>query len=772
MEFNKIPDKIPSLETEGLKQSRYSIYDYDAYTLQELICLFYEHINQCIHISNFSLEFTKWLMDTGVEQEVKKKIEEMEKDGTLASIINDVLFEELNAKIDEKTGLVKIDNMPSVNKKGIYSLVKNSEVESGGDDVLIVDDKGVKTYPKTKAQNVYMSDKRDLNTLITSIDNKIKTYNEKMETKFVKAINTNDSVIGTFDFANFAGQGKPNATIGGAIHHYTDGIGVQIDNVGENNTIMVLKNANNPSRRPDKAPDFIGNGSFISCVEHNPTPSQPSKRLFLVNKKGDLYWLDREEPVSLVTSKISNSNASFEINSTNKNVQLLRLRNGGRTDLLIGNNGTCDLITGDGADGLKLETAKGGIELKPVNEEVTIRGNLKSYGLNKVRQQVQTIDVVDSSNVFINTKAGEMIFDSVSNAPKWRNLENNEWVEYDGANRQGKKILVEKAGLVHTGGFKYSAFCSGARLRDKEYYVVRCGANHVSNPSKKSVIVLYEKINNRFIGKVLDLRGHVGDFRDPHLSVNSSGNRLMLTCACKDDVQDLHRSYLWTIEENGQISNATLIGEGIFVWGNCVNHPETGQVVTTAYDSTKLYVMTSTGRETQPGAWTKTEIATSGAGFRPTEACVGYWGQKLVCIYRNDQGISRMRTTNAYTGMSGWEEEKILNNVGRGEAPVIPQYTPAKKPLLLLTSLRKSNNERTVVAQMMVNFEGSCTSPYDFAKIQDGGYCSMVITQKGVGVMYYEETKKYEETNLWYMELDSTTDFGNYMYWDFELGRK
>lgn len=772
MDFNKIPDKIPEMEVDTLKQSRYSVYNYDAYTLQELICVFYQHMNECVHASNFALEFTKWLMDTGVEQEVKKKIEEMEKDGTLAHIINEVLFEELNAKIDEKTGLLKMEDMPSQNKEGIYALVKNGTVESGGDDVLFVDDKGVKTYPKTKASNVFTSDNRDSNTLLLSIDATIKAYNEKMETKFVKAINTNDSVIGTFDFANFAGQGRTNAPIGGAIHHYTDGIGIQIDNVGENNTIMVLKNASNPSRRPDKSSDFIGNGSFISCVEHNPAPSQPSKRLFMVNKKGDLYWLDREEPVSLVTSKVSNSNASFEINSTNKNVQLLRLKNGGRTDLLIGNNGTCDLITGDGANGLKLETAKGGIELKPVIEEVTIRGNLKSYGLNKVRQQVQTIDIVDISQSHTNVKPGQMVLDSVSKTPKWRDVDNKKWIDSDGVERHGDKILVEKAGEVHTGGFKYSAFCSGARLRDKEYYVVRCGVNHVSDPSQKSVIVMYEKIGDKFIGKVLDLRGHVGDFRDPHLSVNSSGNRLMLTCACKDDVADLHRSYMWTIEENGQISNATLIGEGIFVWGNCVNHPETGQVVTTAYDSTKLYVMTSTGRETQPGAWTKTEVASAGAGFRPTEACVGYWGQKLVCIYRNDQGITRMRTTNAWTGMSGWEAEKTLNNVGRGEAPIIPQYTEAKKPLLLLTSLRKPNNDRTVVAQMMVNFEGSCTSQTDIAKIKEGGYCSMVITQTGVGVMYYEETKHYEETNLWYKKLDATTDFGNCMYWNFELGRK
>ena len=63
------------------------------------------------------------------------------------------------------------------------------------------------------------------------------------ENKATQLSNTIGSETSLSDFANFAGQGKTksNVPIGFAFHHYTDGNVMQIDNVGENNNILILK---------------------------------------------------------------------------------------------------------------------------------------------------------------------------------------------------------------------------------------------------------------------------------------------------------------------------------------------------------------------------------------------------------------------------------------------------------------------------------------------------------------------------------------------------
>lgn len=66
------------------------------------------------------------------------------------------------------------------------------------------------------------------------------------------------------DVANFAGQGQGSSAPTGWIHHhYTDGIMHQWDNVGDG-TMLYLKNAQNPGRRPDKPSSYVGQGKFLS----------------------------------------------------------------------------------------------------------------------------------------------------------------------------------------------------------------------------------------------------------------------------------------------------------------------------------------------------------------------------------------------------------------------------------------------------------------------------------------------------------------------------
>lgn len=100
--------KIEKLKPQDLHCNIFSVYDYDSVSIQELLCLFFTKINQCIEISNYTLELAEWLVNQGLKEEVAKKLELWLVDGTLAEIINETIFKELNEKIDN--GLLSVNN--------------------------------------------------------------------------------------------------------------------------------------------------------------------------------------------------------------------------------------------------------------------------------------------------------------------------------------------------------------------------------------------------------------------------------------------------------------------------------------------------------------------------------------------------------------------------------------------------------------------------------------------------------------------------------------
>lgn len=77
-----------------------SVYNYDNFSLQGLLSKFFEKIEECIKVGNEGLDFLKWLKEEGLPIEVQKEIEKMYKDGRLATIINETIFQNLNEKIN------------------------------------------------------------------------------------------------------------------------------------------------------------------------------------------------------------------------------------------------------------------------------------------------------------------------------------------------------------------------------------------------------------------------------------------------------------------------------------------------------------------------------------------------------------------------------------------------------------------------------------------------------------------------------------------------
>lgn len=107
-------------------------------------------------------------------------------------------------------------------------------------------------------------------------------------TERLELINAAESTAGTFDSANFAGQGTATNRIGVVFHHYTDSPLMQVDNVGSN-TILTLKNAHNPVRRPDKASDYVGAGNFLALTVHDHAAGF-ARSLFQIDQNGRLVW--------------------------------------------------------------------------------------------------------------------------------------------------------------------------------------------------------------------------------------------------------------------------------------------------------------------------------------------------------------------------------------------------------------------------------------------------------------------------------------------------
>lgn len=107
-------NKLDLLRPQDLNCNIFSVYDYDGFSIQELLCVFFEKINECVEIANATFKLAEWLVSVGLAQEVAKKLEIWLADGTLSTIINETIFKELNDKVNNNTNLIN-NNINSIN---------------------------------------------------------------------------------------------------------------------------------------------------------------------------------------------------------------------------------------------------------------------------------------------------------------------------------------------------------------------------------------------------------------------------------------------------------------------------------------------------------------------------------------------------------------------------------------------------------------------------------------------------------------------------------
>ena len=78
-----------------------SVYNFNDYTLNELICKLAQKMDEVITQSNESFNYLEWLKEQGISSELQSILNTMLEDGSLKNLINQNLFNELNNAINE-----------------------------------------------------------------------------------------------------------------------------------------------------------------------------------------------------------------------------------------------------------------------------------------------------------------------------------------------------------------------------------------------------------------------------------------------------------------------------------------------------------------------------------------------------------------------------------------------------------------------------------------------------------------------------------------------
>ena len=169
----KISSKLNELKPSDLNCNVFDVYSYGGLSMQDLLCQFFTKINECIKVSNETIDLASWLVNEGLEIEVVKKLMLWLEDGTLENLINVNLFNTLNTKIENmNTQLEHIENnqekeLDKYKIKQVELLSKFKEKVKKREEGLIICQGDSITF----GEDLYSVDKRDYSTDTTHTDN-------------------------------------------------------------------------------------------------------------------------------------------------------------------------------------------------------------------------------------------------------------------------------------------------------------------------------------------------------------------------------------------------------------------------------------------------------------------------------------------------------------------------------------------------------------------------------------------------------------------------
>ena len=99
-----------------------SIYDFDnALSINELLCKFWEKIEEVINVSNECIDILNWIKEEGLPDELQVLINQLVADGTIEQMINVDKIEELRTLINSR--YTEISSQMEKNKKMLFQYV-------------------------------------------------------------------------------------------------------------------------------------------------------------------------------------------------------------------------------------------------------------------------------------------------------------------------------------------------------------------------------------------------------------------------------------------------------------------------------------------------------------------------------------------------------------------------------------------------------------------------------------------------------------------------
>lgn len=133
--FDERLDKIREMK---LKESLMSVYDYDGYTIQEILNVFFRKINEILDVANETLDLAEWLKGEGLSEEVVKNLMKWLEDGTFEGIINENLFSNLNESLNntkKKVDWINPDDFKGTDKEKLQQAIDKA-IETNQEVVL------------------------------------------------------------------------------------------------------------------------------------------------------------------------------------------------------------------------------------------------------------------------------------------------------------------------------------------------------------------------------------------------------------------------------------------------------------------------------------------------------------------------------------------------------------------------------------------------------------------------------------------------------------
>ena len=106
-----------------------SVYDFNDFTLNELMCKLAQKMDDVITQSNESFNYLDWLKGQGLTIEVEDLLIKWKENGTLTTVINELLFKELNNKINNEISEVNTQLDNNYAKKSEVNILANDKAD-------------------------------------------------------------------------------------------------------------------------------------------------------------------------------------------------------------------------------------------------------------------------------------------------------------------------------------------------------------------------------------------------------------------------------------------------------------------------------------------------------------------------------------------------------------------------------------------------------------------------------------------------------------------